>query len=64
VVEAVGAAEVEALRCEGAAIELLDGVSPFAVSAVAIIAELVAVVERGSVMFTSLAATDAEVGVR
>ena len=42
--EDVGAAEVEALRCEEAAMALLASVLPVAVSAVAEIAESVAVV--------------------
>jgi hypothetical protein len=55
----VGSAEVEALRCE--AMGSLASVLPFAVSAVEEIAESEAVVGRGSVMFTSLAAADGEV---
>jgi hypothetical protein len=63
-VEAMGPAEVEALGCKEAGMELLDSALAFAVSAVAEIAESVAVVEAGSVMFTSLAAADAKVEVR
>jgi len=56
--EDVGAAEVEALGCEEAAMGLLASGLPFAVSSVAEIAESVAVVGGRSVMFTSLAAAD------
>ena len=54
--EDVGAAEVEALGCEEAAMGSLASALPFAVSSVAE-TESVAV-GRGSVMFTSLAAAD------
>jgi hypothetical protein len=59
--EDVGAAEVEALGCEEAAMGLLSSILPFAVSAVAEIVDSVAVVGGGSVMFTSWAAANREV---
>ena len=54
----VGAAEVEALGCEGAVMALLASVVSFAESRVGEVAESV---EEGSVMFTSLATADGEV---
>jgi hypothetical protein len=60
--EEVGAAEVEALVFEEAAMaSMVASVLPSAVSAVAEVAESVAMVGGGSVMFTSLAAADGEV---
>ena len=59
--EEEGAAEVEALVFEEAAMALVASVLPFAMSAVAEVAGSVAVVGRGSIMFTSLAAADGEV---
>ena len=62
--EDVGAAEVEALGCEEAAMAAmgsLTSVLPFAVSAVAEIVDSVAVVGGGSVMFTSWAVANREV---
>jgi hypothetical protein len=59
--EEVGTAEVEASVLEEAAMALVGSVLSFAMSAVAEVAESVAVVGGGSVMFTSLAAADGEV---
>ena len=55
--EEEGAAEVEAMAAMG----LLASALPFAVSSVAEVAESVAVVGGGSVMFTSLAVAGREV---
>ncbi len=56
----MGAAEVEALGFEEAAMGLLASLVSFAVSAVAEAAESVRAFEEGSVMFTSLATVDGE----